>query len=163
MWFFRYHGQEGIHWWYHWFLLMVESQLQYWTRRKFEMEAVTGRNQCTKQWSSLRIWRRGRLMRDHIMLSSQLYVVFWNFEVFDIDLFLFSTRCERLKFDRNVLETLQGLSKFGLLGEVSIDFADYALATKICKLSLPLKNTKFEAVLNVSSYCSSALYLQCSD
>ncbi|WOG81231.1 hypothetical protein DCAR_0100376 [Daucus carota subsp. sativus] len=42
-----------------------------------------------------------------------------------------------------------GLSKFGLLGEVSIDFADYALATKICKLSLPLKNTKFEAVLNV--------------
>ncbi|KAL8101930.1 uncharacterized protein LOC141683710 [Apium graveolens] len=43
-----------------------------------------------------------------------------------------------------------GLSKFGVLGEVSIDFADYALATKLSSLSLPLKNTKFEAVLNVT-------------
>ncbi|KAK1353333.1 Keratin, type I cytoskeletal 18 [Heracleum sosnowskyi] len=43
-----------------------------------------------------------------------------------------------------------GLSKFGALGEVSIDFADYALATKLASLSLLLKNTKFEAVLNVT-------------
>lgn len=43
-----------------------------------------------------------------------------------------------------------GLSKFGLLGEVSINFADYALATKLSSLSLPIKNTKFEAVLHVT-------------
>ncbi|KAK1352831.1 Early endosome antigen 1-like [Heracleum sosnowskyi] len=43
-----------------------------------------------------------------------------------------------------------GLSKFGLLGEVSINFADYAVATKLSSLSLPIKNTKFEAVLHVT-------------
>lgn len=58
------------------------------------------------------------------------------------------------ELDKDVIDTLQGLSKFGILGEVSIDFADYALATKLASLSIPLKNTKFEAVLNVSSHCS---------
>ncbi|KAL8106779.1 uncharacterized protein LOC141671523 [Apium graveolens] len=43
-----------------------------------------------------------------------------------------------------------GLSKFGLLGEVSINFADYAMETKLSSLSLPIKNTKFEAVLHVT-------------
>lgn len=43
-----------------------------------------------------------------------------------------------------------GLSKFGLLGEVFIDFANYAVATKLSSVSLPLKTAKFEAVLHVS-------------
>lgn len=55
--------------------------------------------------------------------------------------------------EMNVYDTLQGLSKFGLLGEVSINFADYALATKLSSLSLPIKNTRFEAVLHVSYHC----------
>ncbi|KAL8114574.1 uncharacterized protein LOC141663690 isoform X2 [Apium graveolens] len=41
-------------------------------------------------------------------------------------------------------------SKFGILGEVSFDFANYAGAKKLTSLSLPLKTAKFEAVLHVS-------------
>ncbi|XP_076933539.1 uncharacterized protein LOC143599478 [Bidens hawaiensis] len=41
-------------------------------------------------------------------------------------------------------------SRFGVVGEVSIDFATYIEATKIVSLSLPLKNAKFTAVLHVS-------------
>ncbi|KAL5747481.1 hypothetical protein ACOSP7_024481 [Xanthoceras sorbifolium] len=43
-----------------------------------------------------------------------------------------------------------GSSKAGLLGEVSIDFADYAEATKASTVSLPLKNSRSKAVLHVS-------------
>ncbi|XP_059642826.1 uncharacterized protein LOC132284715 isoform X2 [Cornus florida] len=43
-----------------------------------------------------------------------------------------------------------GLSKAGVFGEVSIDFANYAEATKISSLSLPLKNAKSEGILHVS-------------
>ncbi|KAL6986216.1 hypothetical protein U1Q18_019584 [Sarracenia purpurea var. burkii] len=43
-----------------------------------------------------------------------------------------------------------GSSKASLVGEVSIDFASYAESTKFFSLSLPLKNTKFDAILNVS-------------
>ncbi|KAK1374398.1 NT-C2 domain-containing protein [Heracleum sosnowskyi] len=41
-------------------------------------------------------------------------------------------------------------SKFGILGEVSFDFANYASTKKLTSLSLPLKTAKFEAVLHVS-------------
>jgi hypothetical protein len=34
-----------------------------------------------------------------------------------------------------------GLSKASIFGEVSIDFADYAEATKISLVSLPIKNS----------------------
>ncbi|XP_044484541.1 myosin-4-like isoform X2 [Mangifera indica] len=43
-----------------------------------------------------------------------------------------------------------GSSKAGLLGEVSIDFAHYAEATKVSNVSLPLKNSLSKAVLHVS-------------
>ncbi|TXG50506.1 hypothetical protein EZV62_023030 [Acer yangbiense] len=43
-----------------------------------------------------------------------------------------------------------GSSKAGLLGEVSIDFADYAEANKASTVSLPLKNSRSKAVLHVS-------------
>lgn len=43
-----------------------------------------------------------------------------------------------------------GSSKGGVLGEASIDFSNYADATKVSLVSLPLKNSKTEAVLNVS-------------
>lgn len=43
-----------------------------------------------------------------------------------------------------------GSSKGGVLGEASIDFSSYAEATKVALVSLPLKNSKTEAVLNVS-------------
>ncbi|KAD4178368.1 hypothetical protein E3N88_26959 [Mikania micrantha] len=41
-------------------------------------------------------------------------------------------------------------SRFGCVGEVSIDFASYADAIKRSSLSLPLKNANFAAVLHVS-------------
>ncbi|MFS7916676.1 putative NT-type C2 domain-containing protein [Helianthus anomalus] len=41
-------------------------------------------------------------------------------------------------------------SRFGSVGEVSIDFASYAEATKLSSLSLPLKNANSAAVLHVS-------------
>lgn len=43
-----------------------------------------------------------------------------------------------------------GSSKGGVLGEVSIDFADYAEATKPNSVSLPIKNSNSDAVLHVS-------------
>ncbi|XP_010255440.1 PREDICTED: myosin-16-like [Nelumbo nucifera] len=43
-----------------------------------------------------------------------------------------------------------GSSKSGLLGEVSIDFADYAEAFKPSSISLPLKNSNSDAVLHVT-------------
>ncbi|KAK2989078.1 hypothetical protein RJ640_018867, partial [Escallonia rubra] len=43
-----------------------------------------------------------------------------------------------------------GTSKFGVIGEVSIDFANYAEATKLASVSLPVKSAKSEAVLHVS-------------
>ncbi|KAK6935365.1 NT-type C2 domain [Dillenia turbinata] len=43
-----------------------------------------------------------------------------------------------------------GLSKTGQLGEVSIDLADYAEATRISSAALPLKNSNCDAILYVS-------------
>ncbi|KAK1436216.1 hypothetical protein QVD17_01994 [Tagetes erecta] len=43
-----------------------------------------------------------------------------------------------------------GSSKSSSVGEASIDFATFAEATKICSLSLPLKNAKCAAFLHVS-------------
>eukprot|EP00258_Populus_trichocarpa_P002983 XP_002303574.1 myosin-11 [Populus trichocarpa] len=43
-----------------------------------------------------------------------------------------------------------GSSKNSLVGEVSIDFADYAEATKASTVSLPFKNSKSNGVLHVS-------------
>lgn len=43
-----------------------------------------------------------------------------------------------------------GSSKAGYVGEASIDFSSYADATKVSLVSLPLRNSKSEAVLHVS-------------
>ncbi|KAH9775562.1 C2 NT-type domain-containing protein [Citrus sinensis] len=43
-----------------------------------------------------------------------------------------------------------GLSKAGFVGEASIDFADYAEASKTSTVSLPLKYSRSKAVLHVS-------------
>ncbi|KAM3321807.1 cingulin isoform X1 [Capsicum chacoense] len=43
-----------------------------------------------------------------------------------------------------------GSSKNGVVGEASIDFSSYADATKVSLVSLPLKNSKSEALLHVS-------------
>ncbi|GER44555.1 myosin heavy chain-related protein [Striga asiatica] len=43
-----------------------------------------------------------------------------------------------------------GSSKSGAVGEVSIDFSNYAEATSVSYVSLPLKNSKSEAMLHVS-------------
>lgn len=45
---------------------------------------------------------------------------------------------------------LQGSSKSGFLGEVSIDFADLAEGAKPVNLTLPLQTSKSGAVLHVS-------------
>lgn len=46
--------------------------------------------------------------------------------------------------------SLQGLSKGSSFGEVSVDFAGYADATKLSSVSLPIKNSHSDAVLHVS-------------
>ena len=57
---------------------------------------------------------------------------------------------------------VQGLTKAGLLGEVSIDFAKYAETTKPFSASLPLHNSN-SAVLHVSfSISISVSVLICS-
>ncbi|KAI3501265.1 hypothetical protein L1887_29129 [Cichorium endivia] len=43
-----------------------------------------------------------------------------------------------------------GSSAFGVVGEVSLDFASYAEATKLSSISLPLKNAKSTSLLHVS-------------
>ncbi|KAK4400766.1 hypothetical protein Sango_1182700 [Sesamum angolense] len=43
-----------------------------------------------------------------------------------------------------------GLSKAGFVGEASIDLSNYAEANKVSLVSLPLKNSKTEAILHVS-------------
>ncbi|XP_058731990.1 intracellular protein transport protein USO1-like [Vicia villosa] len=43
-----------------------------------------------------------------------------------------------------------GLSKASTFGDVSVDFADYAEATKISNVALPIKNSHSDAVLHVS-------------
>ncbi|KAJ9706548.1 hypothetical protein PVL29_001831 [Vitis rotundifolia] len=53
----------------------------------------------------------------------------------------------------------KGASKAGLVGEVSIDFADYAEATKPSSVSLPLKNSNSGAVLHVSVPFLSLIYV----
>lgn len=45
---------------------------------------------------------------------------------------------------------LQGSSKSGFLGEVSIDFADLAEAAKPVNLTLPLQTSKSGAILHVT-------------
>ncbi|KAL0448013.1 UNVERIFIED_CONTAM: hypothetical protein Slati_1929200 [Sesamum latifolium] len=43
-----------------------------------------------------------------------------------------------------------GLSKAGVIGEASIDLSNYVEANKVSLVSLPLKNSKTEAILHVS-------------
>uniref|UniRef100_A0A1J3E825 C2 NT-type domain-containing protein n=2 Tax=Noccaea caerulescens TaxID=107243 RepID=A0A1J3E825_NOCCA len=43
-----------------------------------------------------------------------------------------------------------GSTKSGLVGETSIDFADYVDAIKTCNVSLPLQNSNSKAILHVS-------------
>ncbi|EOA19066.1 hypothetical protein CARUB_v10007731mg, partial [Capsella rubella] len=43
-----------------------------------------------------------------------------------------------------------GSTKSGVLGETSIDFADYVEAVKTCNVSLPLQNSNSKAMLHVS-------------
>lgn len=45
----------------------------------------------------------------------------------------------------------------GLVGETSIDFADYVDATKTCNVSLPLQNSNSKALLHVSFFFFSLL------
>ncbi|EPS66074.1 hypothetical protein M569_08704, partial [Genlisea aurea] len=43
-----------------------------------------------------------------------------------------------------------GLSKSGVIGEASIDMSKYVEAEKVTTVSLPLKGSKSEAILNIS-------------
>lgn len=54
---------------------------------------------------------------------------------------------------------LQGSSKNSLVGEVSIDFADYAEASKTSTVSIPFKNSKSNGVLHVSSLVSLSRFI----
>ncbi|XP_020891229.1 myosin-9 isoform X2 [Arabidopsis lyrata subsp. lyrata] len=58
------------------------------------------------------------------------------------------------RWDIPVYETVKflkdGSTRGGLVGETSIDFADYVDATKTCNVSLPLQNSSSKALLHVS-------------
>lgn len=71
-------------------------------------------------------------------------------------LFSFKVVCSKLLF----CCCCQGSTKSGLVGETSIDFADYADAIKTCNVSLPLQNSISKALLHVSSL-SLLLSLSC--
>jgi len=57
---------------------------------------------------------------------------------------------------------VQGSARGGLVGETSIDFADYVDATKTCNVSLPLQNSSSKALLHVSFFFSSFYSLMLS-
>ncbi|KAK6130053.1 hypothetical protein DH2020_036180 [Rehmannia glutinosa] len=57
-----------------------------------------------------------------------------------------------------VIET--GLSKSGIVGEASIDLSNYAEANKVSLVSLPIKNSKTEATLHVSTTSSAILIVE---
>lgn len=52
------------------------------------------------------------------------------------------------------LGSMQGLSKAGSIGEVSINFADYVDTTKPSSVSLPIRISHSDAVLHVSNFCA---------
>lgn len=67
--------------------------------------------------------------------------------------------CFPLKLHLKLIDLLcfiQGSSKAGVLGEASMDFSNYAEATKVSLVSLPLRNSKTDAVLNVCPFISLA-------
>ncbi|CAD5316162.1 unnamed protein product [Arabidopsis thaliana] len=50
----------------------------------------------------------------------------------------------------HLIVSTTGSARGGLVGETSIDFADYVDATKTCNVSLPLQNSSSKALLHVS-------------
>ncbi|CAL9237609.1 unnamed protein product [Arabidopsis halleri] len=50
----------------------------------------------------------------------------------------------------HLIVSTTGSTRGGLVGETSIDFADYVDATKTCNVSLPLQNSSSKALLHVS-------------
>ncbi|WJX33378.1 mRNA guanylyltransferase [Trifolium repens] len=80
----------------------------------------------------------------------------WKYADLDSVDFLFEIDDDRqllLLYERGKKKLMEGYIvafEASIFGEVSIDFADYAEATKISLVSLPIKNSHSDAVLHVS-------------
>ncbi|WJX53919.1 hypothetical protein P8452_39862 [Trifolium repens] len=74
----------------------------------------------------------------------------WENPVYETVKFVYDTKNGKFTEKIYYFVVSTGLSKASIFGEVSIDFADYAEATKISSISLPIKNSHSDAVLHVS-------------
>ncbi|KAJ4832028.1 hypothetical protein Tsubulata_010276 [Turnera subulata] len=74
----------------------------------------------------------------------------WEYPVYETVKFIRDAKTGKINERIYQFIVSTGLSKSSLVGEVSIDFADYADSTKAFTLSLPLKNTKTDGILHVS-------------
>ncbi|CAJ2676613.1 unnamed protein product [Trifolium pratense] len=74
----------------------------------------------------------------------------WENPVYETVKFAYDTKNAKFTEKIYYFVVSTGLSKASIFGEVSIDFADYAEATKISSVSLPIKNSNSDAVLHVS-------------
>ena len=72
-------------------------------------------------------------------------------EILDFIVFLLYAKNENAHYIWSLtLVFMKGRAKSKVFGEVSINLADYADATKSSSVSLPLKNSNSDAVLHVS-------------
>ncbi|XP_010441281.1 PREDICTED: myosin-11-like isoform X2 [Camelina sativa] len=76
----------------------------------------------------------------------------WESPVYETVKFLqdFKTGKVNQRICHFIVSSTTGSSKSGVLGETSIDFADYVDAVKSCNVSLPLQNSNSKAMLHVS-------------
>ncbi|XAR70315.1 hypothetical protein NMG60_11027125 [Bertholletia excelsa] len=75
---------------------------------------------------------------------------FWENPVYETIKFFREPRTGKIHEKIYKFVVSSGSLRGGLVGEVSIDFSSYTESTKLSSLSLPLKNSKFDAVLHVS-------------
>uniref|UniRef100_A0A6N2KRK7 C2 NT-type domain-containing protein n=1 Tax=Salix viminalis TaxID=40686 RepID=A0A6N2KRK7_SALVM len=74
----------------------------------------------------------------------------WDYPVYETVKYIRDTKTGKINERIYHFVVSAGSSKNSLVGEVSIDFADYAEATIPSTVSLPLKNSKSDGVLHVS-------------
>ncbi|XP_050227966.1 uncharacterized protein LOC126677415 [Mercurialis annua] len=74
----------------------------------------------------------------------------WEYPVYETVKFTQDSRTGKINDRIYHFIVSTGSSRNGLIGEVSIDLASYAESTKVNTVSLPLKNSKSNAVLHVS-------------
>ncbi|KAJ6308152.1 hypothetical protein OIU76_017847 [Salix suchowensis] len=74
----------------------------------------------------------------------------WDYPVYETVKYIRDAKTGKINERKYHFVVSAGSSKNSLVGEVSIDFADYAEATIPSTVSLPLKNSKSDGVLHIS-------------